>query len=211
MKATKVAFVVLFLVVLLLPAGGSTQTLQFVAALTCGPLAQDAERAASKPDMTLSEGFASAWQMVKESRSAAKGSPQVPYQVQELFSTPMKTIFADMKTCSNRFSQTNGNEPLATCDVAIEGIPDGIVDVEYMLPYYMPRERRMDLSSSPSISCGGGIRGDAHLQGGIQVFVDLAPWRSDYSKEIFQECFESVLTRLAAQERMLYFKVIRRQ
>ncbi len=180
------------------------------AALLCGPHAEAAGPAASPLNMMLEEGFASAGRMVKESRVEAKGKPQVPYQVHELFSTPMSRILTDPTTCANRFSQVNGREPLATCDVAVDGILEGEVAVNSVWPFYTSKEEWLDLSSAPGASCGGGVRIDVRLRGAIQVYASLIPYRSDYPKEVFQECFESVLTRLAAKERMIYFRVIRR-
>ncbi|MDO8756381.1 MAG: hypothetical protein Q7J64_00050, partial [Elusimicrobiota bacterium] len=63
-----------------------------------------------------------------------------------------------------------------------------------------------EIGTDVKIACTGGIRGDAGLTSRLQLFVSLAPVRFDYPKALFQECFESVIAKLSAKDRVLYFE-----
>lgn len=105
--------------------------------------------------------------------------------------------------CSSEFQQVNGHEPLATCDVEI-GVP-GVITPVAILPFGIDGEFDSEIGTDTKVACTGGIRADAGLTGQFQLFVALAPVRFDYSKPQFQECFESVIAKLTAKDRLLYF------
>lgn len=63
-----------------------------------------------------------------------------------------------------------------------------------------------EIGAGSKVGCTGGIRGDAGLTGRFQIFVNLSPFSLDYSKAQFQECFESVISKLQAKDRVIYFE-----
>lgn len=104
--------------------------------------------------------------------------------------------------CSSEFQQVNGSEPLATCAVDID-VP-GVIYPVVIVPA-MNGEFDSEIGTDVKTACTGGIRRDAGLTSRLQVFVALAPTRFDYSKAQFQECFASVIAKLSAKDRILYF------
>lgn len=131
----------------------------------------------------------------------------VPVSVRESYAVKLSELL-NPKSCSGNFVQVNGNEPLATCDINI-GF-DGVVEPKHALPWVFDRDVTFDMGQDQSIRCEGGFRGDAGLRGKLQVYVSLSAWRADYPKEVFNACYEKVITGLMAKDRVLYFDVIRR-
>lgn len=122
-----------------------------------------------------------------------------------LYKASLKGLLAK-QTCSSQFQQVNGREPLATCAVDA-GLP-GVIKPVAILPFGLHGEFDSEIGAGSKAGCTGGIRGDAGQAGHFQIFAGLSPWSLDYSKAQFQECFESVIAKLQAKDRVMYFEVV---
>lgn len=118
------------------------------------------------------------------------------------YKASLKMLLGRQK-CSSQFEQVNGREPLALCAVDA-GVP-GVVKPITILPFGLHGEFDSEIGTDVKVGCTGGIRGDAGLTSQFQVFVALTPPSFDYSKAQFQECFESVIAKLSAKDRVMYF------
>ncbi|MEK7857878.1 MAG: hypothetical protein AAB320_01940 [Elusimicrobiota bacterium] len=158
-------------------------------------------------ETSLGEAFGSVQETVQAGKTRLKATRAAPVIIAErgVYKASLTTLLAKQK-CSSQFEQVNGREPLATC--AVDAGAPGMIKPVAILPFGLHGEFDSEIGAGSKVGCTGGIRADAGLAGQFQIFVGLSPYSLDYSKEQFQQCFESVISKLQAKDRVMYFEAV---
>lgn len=121
--------------------------------------------------------------------SAYAGDTKV---VTESYHLPVSQILKIDQCLSNQ-QQVNGKEPLSLCHLDVN--TNRLVTPIVLWPAMNHDELSFTLNDKIT-SCTGGIHKDYYLQGKVEAFVTLSPWRDDYTQEQFTECYQLVFSQI---------------